>query len=80
MEATRPFADNSCHPATTQTLFRLNNFASKLISTYCKRYGLAYINVILNSVVETICLSATNEQTYWSVEVGPNPQQRKRHH
>lgn len=57
--------------STTQTLFRLNNFASKLISTYCKRYGLAYISVILNSVVETVCLSATNEQTYWSVEMDP---------
>jgi len=57
--------------ATTQTLFRLNNFASKLISTYCKRYGLAYINLILNDVVETICLSATSEETYWSVEMDP---------
>ena len=62
--------------SSSQTLFRQNNFASKLLSCYSKRFGLSYINLVLNQSVVDICLNRQQDPD-WSCEV--NNKTRKKY-
>jgi len=52
------------------TLFRQNNFASKLLSCYSKRFGLTYINQVLYDCVLSVCLNHQKDPD-WSCEINP---------
>ena len=64
-----PMEAHSIVTASSTSLFRQNNFASKLLSIYCKRFGLAFVKLTLYDSVINICLAHQNNAD-WSCEVG----------
>lgn len=52
----------------SSTLFRQNNYTSKLLSAYSKRYGLPYIKYILDDIINFVCLSRQRNPD-WSCEI-----------